>query len=890
MFAAAFPLRAIEIIDYTPVENDVFASGFSTPDPIRNTDPAFVGAGYDWTSLGWVSDSNANRVSHLILISPLHTLSAAHNAIVQVGTEARFVNNANDVTTIGLPNVLHNPIGDLSIVLLNEAVRGDAGLTPVRILDVSTRNYVGLDTFMVGSSEAQKDQGSRVATARVTSQGSGAYATINASGSLSGGDGSFVIWESGDSGSPMLIPHKGELTVAGTAWFGFGGASSILPTGSYDPVTPTNARLAETGYALKWAIYDDPTDTTRTAAVWTGAAGAGDLFAAGNWTHPSRVTDSPVVFDASAGGETSLTMNSNGSVRGILFRSSAEGFAIGGSGTLTVGTTGIRNQSSEKQIFNTAMRLSGHQNWEAENGDLEFNGTVATNGHLVVVGGARDTTISGVISGAGALAKDGAGTLTLNGANTYTGETFIHDGTLKAHVNGTLSASSRVVFNTSNPGAVLDIGGSAQTVANLVSDTQYGGTGTVVLNGGLLTTGAGGNAVYAGSFTGTGVVRKVGGSIWTLSGDSRDYAGQFHLQEGRILLASEYAIGAGHQTLVGQGTRVETEYRSFHVAGGLTFTATQNSSSGLVAGYDGNSITHYGPGAAVVYQNRIILDRQGTGDGGILYRFTNWSEAAVLEFAGGVSTSGNTLGFVSMEANTLDATARIEFSGQITDEGGARLRVAAAGVGTLILSNPDGNRYSDGTSAWNSATILVNNKTGSGTGSGEVDFNTGAANITLGGTGRIAPEGNAGLIMGNGSTLSPGDGGAGFLTMDLGMTNGTATFLAGAKFQFDLGGDSDRMIFEGTSAGDVRFHDNVINFQLGDGFVPGTYTLFTFDTVGAYTGTLQIGTGLEAYEGSSLVYDGNSIRLLVVPEPSAVLLCAGGLAVLCGCRRGKKRR
>jgi fibronectin-binding autotransporter adhesin len=573
-------------------------------------------------------------------------------------------------------------------------------------------------------------------------------------------------------------------------------------------------------------------------------------------------------------------------VRGILFRNTAEGFTIGGSGTLTVGSTGIRNQSTETQTVNTAMQLSGHQNWEAENGALEFNGAIATNGCLVVVGGALDTTISGVMSGAGMLAKDGSGMLILSAANTYTGEPFIHDGTLQAHANGTLSAASRVVFNTTNPGAILDIGGSTQTVSNLVSDTQYGGTGTVALDGGLLLTGAGGNARYAGSFTGTGTVRKVGGSLWTLSGDSRDYAGQFHLQEGRILLASEYAIGAGQQTLVGQGTRVETEYRSFKVAGGLTFTATQNSSSGLVAGYDGNSLTHYGPGASVVYENRITLDRLGTGDGGILYRFTNWSEAATLEFAGGVSTSGNTLGFLSLEANTLDATARIEFSGEITDEGGPRLRVPAAGVGTLILSNPEGNRYSDGTSAWNAATILVNNKTGSGTGSGDVDFNTGSVNITLGGTGRIAPEGNAGLTMGNGSTLAPGSGGAGFLTMDLAGTNGTATFLEGAKFQFDLGGDSDRMIFEGTSVGDVRFHDNVINFQLGDGFAPGTYTLLTFDTAGAYTGVLRIGTGLEAYEGSSLVYGANSIQLHVVPEPSSVLLCMSGLAVLYGRRRG----
>ena len=67
-------------------------------------------------------------------------------------------------------------------------------------------------------------------------------------------------------------------------------------------------------------------------------------------------------------------------------------------------------------------------------------------------------TISGVISGAGALAVNTAGTWVLAGANTYTGTTTVAAGTLR--VNGSLAAASPV---TANAGGTL--GGSGPSAA-----------------------------------------------------------------------------------------------------------------------------------------------------------------------------------------------------------------------------------------------------------------------------------------------------------------------------------------------------------------------------------------------------------------------------------------
>ncbi|MFY4045824.1 autotransporter-associated beta strand repeat-containing protein, partial [Achromobacter ruhlandii] len=57
-------------------------------------------------------------------------------------------------------------------------------------------------------------------------------------------------------------------------------------------------------------------------------------------------------------------------------------------------------------------------------------GDIVNNGALVFDRGDA-ATYAGVISGAGAVAKNGAGELTLTGANAYSGDTTVAAGTLK---------------------------------------------------------------------------------------------------------------------------------------------------------------------------------------------------------------------------------------------------------------------------------------------------------------------------------------------------------------------------------------------------------------------------------------------------------------------------
>ena len=62
-------------------------------------------------------------------------------------------------------------------------------------------------------------------------------------------------------------------------------------------------------------------------------------------------------------------------------------------------------------------------------------------GITLTTGDSGDDTISGVISGSGALTKAGSGTLTLSGSNTYTGSTTLSAGLISISATNNLGAT-----------------------------------------------------------------------------------------------------------------------------------------------------------------------------------------------------------------------------------------------------------------------------------------------------------------------------------------------------------------------------------------------------------------------------------------------------------------
>ena len=230
------------------------------------------------------------------------------------------------------------------------------------------------------------------------------------------------------------------------------------------------------------------------------------------------------------------------------------------------------------------------------------------------------------------------------------------------------------------------------------------------------------------------------------------------------------------------------------------------------------------------------------------------------------------------------------FAGQISDGvsglAGTGFKITDPGVGGALIKTGAGiltltgsNTYTAGTTV-QQGTLLVANTTGSATGTGSVTVMSGGS---LGGTGIIAPTGTNNVVVQSGGKIDltaydPNYVPASFtntLTIHLASAN-SATFQTGSSFAFDLGagGVSDELAFTGLTGGakQVTFNDNAVSLNFLPGAGTGTYTLFSFDQSGAYSGALANGPDY------AFQYYPDDITVTVTPEPSTWALLASGLA------------
>ena len=206
----------------------------------------------------------------------------------------------------------------------------------------------------------------------------------------------------------------------------------------------------------------------------------------------------------------------------------------------------------------------------------------------------------------------------------------------------------------------------------------------------------------------------------------------------------------------------------------VNFGAGATIDSGLTLdaalGY-GGSFTHLGTGTSqfqIGQTGYLGFKLDGADYGWMRVIFTNNTGGAVIkdwayDNGGGSIATGNVL--QSGSTITLDSThGSFALGSALT--GPNSVVKDGAGTTTLKLAGS----YSGGTTVFN-GTLLVNNSTGSGTGSGAVTVASGA---TLGGTGSIA-----GPVTINGGILSPG-------ASIESLSSGTLTFTGGTfKYEMD---------------------------------------------------------------------------------------------------------
>ncbi|WP_081716147.1 autotransporter-associated beta strand repeat-containing protein [Paraburkholderia mimosarum] len=206
-------------------------------------------------------------------------------------------------------------------------------------------------------------------------------------------------------------------------------------------------------------------------------------------------------------------------------------------GTLAAGIANAFASSSAVTV-NSGATLALHDFSQTAN-DLSGAGNItlgSATSTVLTENSNANTTFSGVISGAGGMAKTGASALTLSGANTYLGGTTISAGTLVATSGNALGSGA--VAN----GAALQLDfASSSTLANALSGT-----------GSLTKTGAGTATLTAAGSTQGAVT--VG-------------AGTLALAQSGAFNASSYTTQGGATTAIGANAQLVTSGALAQAAG-----------------------------------------------------------------------------------------------------------------------------------------------------------------------------------------------------------------------------------------------------------------------------------------------------------------------------------
>ena len=143
------------------------------------------------------------------------------------------------------------------------------------------------------------------------------------------------------------------------------------------------------------------------------------------------------------------------------------------------------------------------------------------------MGNSANLTLTGMVMGSGDLVKVGTGNLILQAQNTYTGNTYVNQGTLTLNQGGALlnsgTGGSAVIVN---PGATLILdnnngGTGSATAINLAN--RLASTASVMLNGGALqlygASGAGLDGLTTNQTIGTLTLNSGNSTVQTISGN-----------------------------------------------------------------------------------------------------------------------------------------------------------------------------------------------------------------------------------------------------------------------------------------------------------------------------------------------------------------------------------
>lgn len=809
------------------------------------------------------------------------TLNGGTVSLIATGGPAIF----NNLVTVAAPSsVLVTGPGNF-----NEAF--GAALSGSANLDFNILNANGA-TFSVRSG--------------MTMSGYSGTITVRGGGTFrwQGGTGSSTTAFDLSTNGVMIARDGGTITLGSLS----GGAGSFLKGASTTALATTYVIGGKNLFTIFAGQITNGTLATAPNSAAIQKVGTGTLTLTGTNYHTgsTAITNGTLVVNgaltasatsASAAG----TLTGTGYIGGLVSVNGGGKFSpgINGAGTFTLGGGLTLNGGTVNvDLANVTTVGSGVNDWLAMNGGgLTFSGTSTIN--PTFLNGPLANGIYTLISGGASTTGSSANLLW--GGPVGTRQTIALDtttpGALLLNVSGTPAASlvwrgtNGVNWDTSTinwaNASTPDIFYNLDTV--LFDDTGANPasvTLTAPLSPAAVVVNSTQNYTFSGSpFTGGGALTKLGSSTLTIANSNSAFAGAINIFGGTLSAAAGSALGNGAMTISNNATlALPSSGPSVFFGGAIIVpanTAGTIISGGLANGISGNLFSgntnsvlningvSFGGTTSAQFDNfngtvniqsgsslRFSQNSSGNSFGSAVPNFVvngtlqprNAGNTVVLGafsgtgiLAGAQSPSGTGDTIYLIGGNNSDAN----FSGNISSNSavaGSDVDVTKLGTGTLTLSGS--STFGGGTTV-NAGTLRVNSTGGSGTGTGDLEFFSGAK---LTGKGII---GSATTIDG-GATLSPGDPN-GPLTFSTSLTLNDSSIL-----QFALGTSSDSVVVNG---------DLILTGQLqvtnAAGFGAGTYPLFTYGTLAL--GNLVIASAPAGYNYIISTNTPGVVKLIVAP-------------------------